>query len=170
MQRVGFALIGPAQRLFEHVDSKPGEYSEKDITSFPNFVDWRAQNQTLAGMAAFYHDAIGQFGRDRARAIYQATLDEMDRIARAVEPSLGYRHELPNATEHPTIGNAMSNAACDLAEALGAAAILVPTFTGRTASAVSRLRPRRPIATVPLAVLSPLNASERESAWQTRWG
>jgi pyruvate kinase len=70
----------------------------------------------------------------------------MDRIARAVEPSLGYRHELPNATEHPTIGNAMSNAACDLAEALGAAAILVPTFTGRTASAVSRLRPRRPIA------------------------
>jgi pyruvate kinase len=69
----------------------------------------------------------------------------MDRIARAVEPSLGYRHELPNATESPTIGNAMSNAACDLAEALGATAMLVPTFTGRTASAVARLRPRRPI-------------------------
>jgi pyruvate kinase len=39
----------------------------------------------------------------------------------------------------------MSNAACDLAEALGAKAILVPTFTGRTASAVARLRPRRPV-------------------------
>jgi len=39
----------------------------------------------------------------------------------------------------------MSNAACDLAEAVGAKAILVPTFTGRTASAVARLRPRRPI-------------------------
>ena len=39
----------------------------------------------------------------------------------------------------------MSNAACDLAETLGASAILVPTFTGRTASAVARLRPRRPI-------------------------
>jgi pyruvate kinase len=39
----------------------------------------------------------------------------------------------------------MSNAACDLAEALGASAILVPTATGRTASAVARLRPRRPI-------------------------
>ena len=39
----------------------------------------------------------------------------------------------------------MSNAACDLAEALAAKAILVPTFTGRTASAVARLRPRRPI-------------------------
>ena len=39
----------------------------------------------------------------------------------------------------------MSNAACDLAEALGARAILVPTASGRTASAVARLRPRRPI-------------------------
>jgi pyruvate kinase len=69
----------------------------------------------------------------------------MDRIARAVEPSLGYRHQIPEADESPTIGNAMSNAACDLAEALGAAALLVPTFTGRTASAVARLRPRRPV-------------------------
>ena len=69
----------------------------------------------------------------------------MDRIARAVEPSMDYRHELPEAHENPTIGAAMSNAACDLAEALRAAAILVPTFTGRTANAVARLRPRRPI-------------------------
>jgi pyruvate kinase len=69
----------------------------------------------------------------------------MDRIARAVEPSLGYRHEIPQAEEDPTIGQAMSNAACDIAEALEAKALLVPTFTGRTASAVARLRPRRPI-------------------------
>ena len=69
----------------------------------------------------------------------------MDRIARAVEPSLGYRHEIPEAEEEPTVGQAMSNAACDIAEALGAAALLVPTFTGKTASAVARLRPRRPI-------------------------
>ncbi len=34
VQRVGFALIGPAQRLFEHVDSKPGEYTEKDISPY----------------------------------------------------------------------------------------------------------------------------------------
>jgi pyruvate kinase len=69
----------------------------------------------------------------------------MDRIARAIEPSLGYRHQLPEASEEPTVGRAMSNAACDLAEALSAKAMLVPTFTGRTASAVARLRPRRPI-------------------------
>jgi pyruvate kinase len=73
------------------------------------------------------------------------SVQTMDRIANAIEPSLGYRHQIPEATEDPTIGNAMSNAACDLAEALGAKAMLVPTFTGRTASAVARLRPRRPI-------------------------
>jgi pyruvate kinase len=69
----------------------------------------------------------------------------MDRIARAIEPSMGYRHEIPEADQNPTIGGAMSNAACDIAEALRAAAILVPTFSGQTASAVARLRPRRPI-------------------------
>ena len=42
----------------------------------------------------------------------------------------------------------MSNAACDIAEVLGAAAILVPTYSGRTASAVARHRPRRPIIAV----------------------
>jgi pyruvate kinase len=69
----------------------------------------------------------------------------MDRIAREVEPHLGYRHETPEAHENPSIGHAMSNVACDLAEALSAKAILVPTFSGSTASAVARLRPRRPI-------------------------
>jgi pyruvate kinase len=72
----------------------------------------------------------------------------MDQIARTVEPSLGYRHELPDASEEPTVGQALSNAACDIAEVLRATAIVVPTFSGRTASAVARLRPQRPIAAI----------------------
>src|SRR5262249_50228306 len=68
-----------------------------------------------------------------------------DRIARAVEPSMDYRHEIPAAEHNPTIGGAMSNAACDIAEALRAKAILTPTYRGKTASSVARLRPRRPI-------------------------
>src|SRR5438067_13404451 len=72
-------------------------------------------------------------------------VETMDRIARAVEPSMGYRHQMPEPGAETTVGVATSNAACDLAEALGARAILVPTFTGRTASAVARLRPHRPI-------------------------
>jgi pyruvate kinase len=75
-------------------------------------------------------------------------VEVMHRIACAVEPSLDYRHEIPQASDAPTIGQAMSNAACDIAEALEAKAIIVPTFTGRTASAVARLRPRRPIIAV----------------------
>jgi pyruvate kinase len=72
-------------------------------------------------------------------------VETMDRIARAVEPSMGYRHQMPEPGDQTTVGRAMSNAACDLAETLGASAIIVPTFTGRTASAVARLRPHRPI-------------------------
>ncbi len=34
VQRVGFALIGPAQQLFEHVDARPGEYDEDDISPY----------------------------------------------------------------------------------------------------------------------------------------
>ena len=81
--------------------------------------------------------AVGEYPLESVRT--------MDEIAREVEPSLGYRHQTPEAADAPSIGNAMSNAACDLAEALQAAAILVPTFSGRTASMVARLRPRRPI-------------------------
>ena len=39
----------------------------------------------------------------------------MDSIARAVEPSMGYRHQLPEPGEETTVGRAMSNGACDLA-------------------------------------------------------
>jgi pyruvate kinase len=97
-------------------------------------------NAVLDGTSAIMlsgETAIGEYPLDAVRM--------MDRIALAVEPSLGYRHEIPEASDEPTIGQAMSNAACDIAESLEAKALLVPTFTGRTASAVARLRPRRPI-------------------------
>ena len=97
-------------------------------------------NAILDGSSALMlsaETAVGEYPVEAVRT--------MADIARAVEPSLGYRHQLPSAAEEPTVGRAMSNAACDLAEALGAKAILVPTFTGRTASAVARLRPQRPI-------------------------
>ena len=72
----------------------------------------------------------------------------MDLIARAVEPSLGHRHELPSAGDEPTVGEAISNAACDVAEALHAKALIVPTYSGGSASAMARLRPRRAIVAI----------------------
>lgn len=97
-------------------------------------------NAILDGTAAVMlsgETAVGEYPVEAVKV--------MARIARAVEPSLDYRHEIPRAADSPTIGQAMSNAACDVAEALSAKALLVPTVTGATASSVARLRPRRPI-------------------------
>jgi len=97
-------------------------------------------NAVLDGTSAIMLSAETATGNYPVEAV-----QTMDRLARAVEPSMDYRHQMPEAEDAPTVGRAMSNGACDLAEALHARAILVPTFTGRTASAVARLRPRRPI-------------------------
>ncbi|MHB8644005.1 MAG: pyruvate kinase [Gaiellaceae bacterium] len=97
-------------------------------------------NAILDGTSAIMlsgETAIGEYPIEAVRL--------MDAIAREIEPAMGYRHELPEKADQPSVGNAMSNAACDLAEALDAEAILVPTFSGRTASMVARLRPRRPV-------------------------
>ena len=69
----------------------------------------------------------------------------MDRIARVVEPTVSYRHQAPEVSATADVRRAMSNVATDLAESLGARSILVATATGRTASEVARLRPRRPM-------------------------
>ena len=102
-------------------------------------------NAILDGTAAVMlsgETAVGRYPVESVLAI--------DRIARAVEPSLGYRHELAATAEQPfpTVRDAVTNAACDIAELLTAAAILVPTFSGRTASGVARHRPRRPVIAV----------------------
>lgn len=101
-------------------------------------------NAILDGTSAVMLSGETAIGRYPVEAV--AT---MDRIARAVEPSLGVRHGLSmNGQPVPTVGEAMSNAACEIAELIEAAAILVPTYTGRTASAVASHRPRRPIIAV----------------------
>ncbi|MGI9657997.1 MAG: pyruvate kinase alpha/beta domain-containing protein, partial [Gaiellaceae bacterium] len=73
----------------------------------------------------------------------------MDEIALAVEPSLPFRHEFRGwRGTFSTVTEAVTHAACDMAELLDAAAILVPTASGGTASDVARQRPRRPVIAV----------------------
>lgn len=53
VQRVGYALIGPAQRLFEFADPRPGGYREADISpylwhngTYPDSPDYRRMFET----------------------------------------------------------------------------------------------------------------------------
>ena len=117
-------------------------------------------NAILDGTAAVMLSGETAMGRYPVESVLA-----MDRISKAVEPSLGYRHELARTAEQPfpTIRDAITNAACDIAEVLSAQAIVVPTFSGKTASGVARHRPRRPI----------IAASHRRDALQQmaiEWG
>jgi pyruvate kinase len=97
-------------------------------------------NAILDGTSAVMMSAETAIGAHPVEAV-----KTMDRIARAVEPTVSYRHQVPEASSTDDVRRAMSQVATDLAEVLGARGILVATMTGRTASEVARLRPRRPM-------------------------
>lgn len=58
VQKAGFALIGPVQSLFEHIDSTPGQYTQKDISPYfwhnGNYPDTDECRQLQAGNFADY--------------------------------------------------------------------------------------------------------------------
>ena len=97
-------------------------------------------NAILDGTSAVMMSAETAIGHYPVEAV-----QTMDRIARVVEPTVSYRHQAPEVSATADVRRAMSNVATDLAESLGARSILVATATGRTASEVARLRPRRPM-------------------------
>jgi pyruvate kinase len=130
---------------------KPAITATQMLESMLNHPDpTRAEASDVANAILDGTSAVMLSGETAVGKFAVESVEYMDRIACAVEPSLGYRHELARAADQPfpTVGEAMSNAACDIAEVLGATAILVPTYSGRTASEVARHRPRRPIIAV----------------------
>ncbi len=101
-------------------------------------------NAILDGTAAVMlsgETAVGAYPVESVAAV--------DEIALAVEPSLPFRHEFSGwRANYSTVTEAVTHAACDMAELLDASAILVPTASGGTASDVARQRPRRPVIAV----------------------
>ncbi len=96
-------------------------------------------NAVLDGTSAVMlsgETAVGDFPIHAVRVL--------DRISRTVEPSLPVP-ELYFGRRAASIPQALSDAACEIAEMLNAAAIVVTTATGRTARQVSKNRPRRTI-------------------------
>jgi glycine/D-amino acid oxidase-like deaminating enzyme len=61
-----------------------------DATSVGGGAAGRNGGFLLAGTSEFYHDSVQSLGRERARAIYQLTIDEIERIA-AQTPELVFR-------------------------------------------------------------------------------
>jgi pyruvate kinase len=97
-------------------------------------------NAILDGTSAVMMSAETAVGAYPVEAVHT-----MDNIARAVEPTMSYRHQIPEASHTRDVRRAMSNVATDLAEVLGARAMLAATASGRTASEIARLRPRQPL-------------------------
>jgi methionine sulfoxide reductase catalytic subunit len=71
VQRLGFTIVGPLQRLFEHVDTEPGQYSEQDISryfwmngAFPQRIHGLVENPVELSLAELrqlpYHEQITQ--------------------------------------------------------------------------------------------------------------
>ena len=66
VQRVGYALIGPAQRFFEHVDARPGTYTDRDISpyfwhngKYPESAEYRALlDSQFAGYRLSVHGLV----------------------------------------------------------------------------------------------------------------
>src|SRR4029077_12225043 len=126
---VGKPVITATQMLESMIE--PGEPTRAEASDVANAI--------LDGTSAVMLSAETAVGAYPVEAVRT-----MDSIARAVEPSLAFRHQLPDKIE-PDVRRAIASAATDLAEALGAKAILAATATGRTASQIARLRPRRPM-------------------------
>jgi pyruvate kinase len=131
-RRAGRPVITATQMLRSMVDSpRPLRAEASDVA-----------NAVLDGTDAVMlseETAIGNFPVESVRVL--------DRVALEAEPHLDHAKMTEDSLSPsvPEVTGAISRAACDLAEAIGATAIVTLTTSGRTARLLARLRPAPPI-------------------------
>jgi len=103
----------------------------------------RAEASDVANAVLDGTSAVMLSGETAAGAYPLEAVATMNRIVRAVEPSLAYvdRRRRNDGEASATL----AHAACDIAEELGATVIGCPTQSGSTPRQVSKFRPPRPI-------------------------
>ncbi len=131
-RRAGRPVITATQMLRSMVDSpRPLRAEASDVA-----------NAVLDGTDAVMlseETAVGNFPTEAVRVL--------DRVALEAEPYLDHQTMLEDSLSPcvPELTGAISRAACELAEAIGAAAIVTTTASGSTARLVARLRPAAPV-------------------------
>jgi pyruvate kinase len=125
----------------------------------------RAEATDVANAILDGADAVMLSEESAIGAFPSLAVSWLDRIAQVTEGAIvreRFRQPSEGARQPPT-DEAVAESAVRTAEAIGAAAIVVPTHSGRTANLVSRLRP-----SVPILALSRLETTRRRLA--LTWG
>jgi pyruvate kinase len=120
-----------ATQMLESMTSSP-EPTRAEASDVANAVLDGTSAVMLSG-----ETAVGKYPVEAIRVL--------DRIARTVEPAMTIPASYLEGNRTTSIPKALSDTACELAEVLDAAAVVVLTETGRSARHVSRNRPRRPV-------------------------
>ncbi len=107
----------------------------------------RAEVTDVANAIFDGSDAVMLSGETAVGAFPIETVCMMSRVAAAAESALNYRKLLQEraAAATKTVTEAIAMATAEIAQDLGAAAIVTPTSSGATARAVSKFRPQAPI-------------------------
>lgn len=105
----------------------------------------RAEVTDIANAILDGTDAVMLSGETASGLFPVATVQTMDRIARRAEQDLKYESVLLAVAAQGIAGEAVALAACEIAEELGAKAIVACTVNGTTVRRIAKFRPRAPI-------------------------
>lgn len=110
----------------------------------------RAEASDVANAVLDGTDAIMLSGESAAGDYPVEAVQTMDRIAKAMEPTLPYHERLKNAmkTSQRTKNDAIAISVADTSMTLDVAAVIAFTQSGNTASRISKYRPKAPVIAV----------------------